>query len=288
VTRGTVLARVREAEYRQRVDQGRAGLAEAEAGLAKARQDLERARTLFALDSLVKPDLDAAQASFDASQARLAVARADLELANLALRDCALTAPSAGILLERRVEAGALVASGTVGFVLGDISAVKARFGIPDAAIGTLTPGERIGFTVDAVAATSFEGRVTAIAPAADAQSRVFDVEITIPNRDGRLRPGMIGTVTLPATGAALPAASGAAQTVPLTAVVRAKSGSGDYAAFVVERQGGTDVARLRTVRLGDVIGNAIVVRGGLAAGEQVVVSGASLLVDGEPIRVVP
>jgi multidrug efflux system membrane fusion protein len=58
--------------------------------------------------------------------------------------------------------------------------------------IQSVTLGEPIDLTVEAVAGVSFEGRLRAIAPAADPQSRVFDVEVTIPNRDGRLRPGMM------------------------------------------------------------------------------------------------
>ena len=67
--------------------------------------------------------------------------------------------------------------------------------------IQSVHPGEAIDVTVEAVAATTFAGRVTAIAPTADPQSRVFDVEVTIPNPDGRLRPGMIGTVAVARTG---------------------------------------------------------------------------------------
>jgi RND family efflux transporter MFP subunit len=286
VTRGTVLARVREAEYRERVNQAQARTAEAEAGVEKARLDLERARTLFASESLTKPDLDAAQAAFDSGRARLDAAKADLELAATAMRDTALVAPSAGILLERRVEAGSLVGTGTVGFVLGDVSAVKARFGIPDAMIPSLTPGERIDLVVEALAGTRFEGRVTSVAPAADAQSRVFDVEVTIPNPDGLLRPGMIGTVSVGAHRNAGLAAT--VPTLPLTAIVRSDAGSGAYAAFVVGRQGDTDVARLRTVLLGEVIGNGIAVTSGIARGERVIVTGASLLVDGEAVRLIP
>jgi RND family efflux transporter MFP subunit len=284
VTRGAMLAKVRETEYRERVSQGRAGVAEAEAGLQKARLDLERARTLFAAESLIRPDLDAAQASFDAYQARLAAARADLELAATALRDCALTSPASGILLERRVEAGVLAGSGAVGFVLGDISAVKAHFGIPDAMIQSIALGERIDLIVEAIAGARFEGRVTAVAPAADPQSRVFDVEVTIPNKDGRLRPGMIGTVSLGQNDAA----TSPFPTAPLTAIVRPKGGASDYAAFVVERQGDAEIARLRPLQLGEVVGNAITITKGLTAGERVIVSGASLLVDGEKVRVVP
>jgi RND family efflux transporter MFP subunit len=301
VARGTVLARVRAAEYRERVSQGQAGVAEADAGVTKARADLDRAKTLFAADSLTRPDLDAAQASFDAAQARQAAARADLELAAIALRDCALVAPAAGILMERKVEAGALVASGSVGFVLGDISAVKARFGIPDAMIPALALGQSIDLTVEAVAGASFTGRVTAIAPAADAQSRVFDVEVTIPNKEGRLRPGMIGAVAIHPTAERAAAERAAAATtlgavaaaalppaVPLTAIVRSVAGKGEYGAFILERQGDTEIARLRQVQLGEVVGNSIIVANGVTAGDRVVVSGATLLVDGDAVKVVP
>jgi RND family efflux transporter MFP subunit len=290
VAKGAALAHVRDSEYRERVTQSRARVAEAEAGLVKARLDLDRARTLFASESLTRPDLDAAQANFDVSAARVATANGDVELAQIALRDCALLAPTAGVVLERKIEAGTLVGAGTVGFVVGDISAVKARFGIPDSMLSSLALGERLKVNVDAVAGLSVEGRVTGIAPAADPQSRVFDVEITIPNRDGTLRPGMIGAVTLDSADATGPTASAAQTTpaVPLTAIVRAKDGQDSYAAFVVERKGEADIARLRPVRLGPVVGNTILVVGGLTTGDRVIVSGATLLVDGEPIRVLP
>lgn len=287
VGRGTVLARVHDADYRERVNQGRARLSEGEASLTRARLDLERARTLFAADSLTKPDLDAAQAAFEAADARTAAAQADIELALNALRDCALTAPSTGIILERRVELGSLVAQGTVGLLLGDVSSVKARFGIPDSMIQSVQHGEAIDVIIEAVASTAFAGRVTAIAPTADPQSRVFDVEVTIPNRDGRLRPGMIGTVALGRTGDQRLAAAQPTLTVPLTAVVKSDARSGQYAVLIVERQGDVDIVRLRRVELGEVMGNGIAVLDGVKPGERVVVSGATLLVDGEAVRIV-
>jgi multidrug efflux system membrane fusion protein len=286
VGRGTVLARVRESDYRERVNQGRAQIDEAAASVEKARLDLDRARILFAADSLTKPELDAAQAAYDSGRARLAGSRAEVEIATIALRDSALIAPSSGVILERKIEFGSLVASGTVGFVIGDISAVKARFGVPDAMIPSITLGETISLIVDSLGGAAFEGRVTAIAPAADPASRVFDVEVTIPNGDNRLRPGMIGNVSVRRPGAE--AAPADRQTIPLTAVVRARRGSRQYGAFVIERRGDADIARMRPIELGDVIGNGIVIRSGIQAGERVVVTGASLLNDGEPVRIIP
>jgi multidrug efflux system membrane fusion protein len=284
VFRGLVLARVRESEYRERLSQSRARVAESDASLVKARLDLERAKTLFAAESLTRPDLDGAQAAYDAADARMASARADVELALTALRDTALVSPLDAVILERKVEVGTLAGAGTVGFVLGDISTVKARFGIPDSMVRAVTLGDAIDVTVDAAGTTTFPGRVTAIAPAADRQSRVFDVEVSLDNRAGMLRPGMIGAVTL--TPHAADAVAGARPlTVPLTAVVRSATG-GQFAVAVVEARGATTVARLRPVELGPVIGNSIAVITGVVQGERVVVSGATLLVDGDRIRV--
>jgi RND family efflux transporter MFP subunit len=285
VDRGAVLARVHEADYRERVNQGRAKLAEGEASLRKARLDLERANTLFVADSLTKPDLDSAQATFDSAQARVTSAQAEIELALSALRDCTLVAPASGVLLERKIEVGTLVGVGTVGFVLGDVSAVKARFGVPDAAIATVKLGENIEVLVDAVAEKTFMGRITSLAPAADPQSRVFDVEVTIPNQNGRLRPGMIGTVALGAPPADLRQPS---LTVPLSAVVRSAEDADKYALMVVTRQRDVDIARLRSVELGEVMGNGVAVQSGVTFGDRIVITGANLLVDGDPIRVIP
>jgi RND family efflux transporter MFP subunit len=288
VNKGTVLARVHDADYRQRIDQGRAKLAEGEAGLTKARLDLERARTLFAADSLTKPDLDAAQSAFDSAQARVAAAQADIELALSALRDCELVSPATGILLERRIEVGSLVGAGTVAFMFGDVSSVKARFGIPDSVIQLVKLGDRIGVIVESLAGGRFSGRVTAISPTADPQSRVFNVEVTISNQDGRLRPGMIGTVVI--GNAASEAASRSEQTLtlPLSAVVRSPGDTEHYTVLVVERQGASEVARARRVELGEVMGNGVAVVSGVARGDRVITSGATLLSDGDPIRVIP
>jgi len=110
---------------------------------------------------------------------------------------------------------------------------------------------------------------------------------VTVPNHDGRLRPGMIGTVSV-GRSASVAATANRSLTVPLGAVVRSDAAGGQFAVVVVQNQNGIDIARLRRVELGAVIGNTISVVNGLAPGEHVVVSGATLLVDGDPVRVVP
>jgi RND family efflux transporter MFP subunit len=286
VRAGALLARVRDADYRERVNQATASIRELEAAQGKAELDRNRARTLFAAQALVKPDLDAAEAAFDANVARIASARAQVELAQISLRDTALIAPASGVVLERKIEVGALVGSGTVGFTLGDVSSVKAVFGVPDSLVHRIAPGQTLDVTTEAYRGSRFTGRVSAISPSADQQSRVFDVEITIANGDGRLRPGMIGSVEVVADPTPAASIEAGAPAIPLSAIVRSEKRPDQYGVFVVG-DGGTTV-RARQVTLGGVQGNLVAVASGLAAGERVVVMGATLLQDGDAVRVIP
>jgi RND family efflux transporter MFP subunit len=283
VDQGTVLARVRDADYRARVAQAAGAVREVEAAQVKAGLDLERAQTLFASDSLTRPEFDAAVAAFEASAAQLASARAQLAVANTALSDTAIVAPFSGVVIARQIEIGALVNPGVVGFVIARVSPVKAMVGVPDLHVGGLKPGDRLRVTSEAAPAAPFEGRISSIAPSANDQNRLFSVEVSISNHRGELRPGMVASVETP-SGRERPQPSATA--VPLSAIVR--SGEGGYGVFVVEGKGTAAVARAREVQLGDVRGNQIVVIGGLAIGETIVVSGPGLLADGTRIRIIP
>ena len=286
VRAGTVLVRLRDAEYRERLRQAEGGLQEVDASLVKTRLDLERARSLFAAESLTKPDVDAAQAAHDAAMARRTSAQAQVEAARLSLADCVLVAPIDGVVLERRLEEGMLAGAGTVAFVVGRVAEVEAIFGVPDAVVSQVALGQPLTMATEAFPGASFPGRVTAVAPSADPQGRVFAVEVTLPNRDGRLKPGMVGAIEIaPAAGATAATPDVA---IPLSAVVRSPRDPNGYGLFVIESSEGRDVARLRAVTLGATVGNAVSVTSGLRAGEHVIAMGATLVTDGEPVRVIP
>jgi multidrug efflux system membrane fusion protein len=283
VQAGSRLALIRTAEYRERVNQARSSVAEAEALHVKASRDWERARILFDSQSLTRPDYDAAAASYESARARVSALTAEAELASLAFADASLEAPFTGLVLERRIEVGNLVSGGTVAFRLARVTPVKALFGVPDSLVGRIATGMTLEITSESLTNEVFTGQVTAIAPAADRDAHIFNVEVTLSNNDGRLKPGMIGAVEIeprPTDTARLPA-------VPLNAIVRSNAGNDDYAVFVAERDGDVDIVRSRPVRLGAAVGNMMTVTAGLRNGDRVVTMGAGLVHDGEPVRVI-
>lgn len=283
VEKDVVLVRLRQTEFADRINQAKAHLAEAVAEQTKAKQDFERASALFRTQSLTKPDYDTAVAHNDISQANEQGAEATLRQAELDQNDSQLRAPADGILLKRSIEVGSLAAPGTLAFVLADTSSVKVMFGVPDVMVAHTRPGMSFAITAEALPDTSIVGRITRIAPAADAQTRLFEVELTVPNPHNRLKVGMIASLSVPVAPT-----QETSLVVPLTAVVRPKDDPSGYAVYVVEQSGADSFARLRKVQVGEVYGNLIAVPQGVQRGERVVSSGTMLLNDGDKIRLVP
>jgi RND family efflux transporter MFP subunit len=280
VRRGQTLARIRTDDYRVKVDQASSQQAEAEAALTQARQAFERANALYEKKSLTRPDFEAAQAAYDMVRAKVDGARALVSEASNAVADTTLQSPLDGIVISRMIETGALVGPGTPGFVVADISSVKIRFGAPDFVVRRLERGQVQTVTTDAYPNERFEGRVTSLAPTADPGSLVFDVELTVPNADGRLKPGMVASIEVGDDD------ERPQVTLPLSAIIRSTAQADGYAVFIIEERDGGTHARRRDVTLGRMVSNGVAVTGGLRAGEQVIVTGARMVADGERVEV--
>ncbi|MGA8220648.1 MAG: efflux RND transporter periplasmic adaptor subunit [Candidatus Acidiferrales bacterium] len=281
VTRGKILAVVREDDYRNKVQHSAGNLSKAQAAAQNAKQEFDRASMLLAAQALTQPAYDAAKSQLDASNASVVVAEAELKEAELALRDCTLVAPMDGWITSRGIEVGDLAASGTIGFTIVDTNRVKAVFGLPDTLLSSIRLGQAQEVATEALS-EEFQGRITLISPQADPKSRVFPVEVTIPNPHGRLKVGMVATLSL---GAGL---AHAVLVVPLSAIVSPANGSKEFAVFVLAHEGDRDIARQRRVQLGETYGNRVAVLQGLTLGDRVIAIGATQVTDGQAVKIAP
>lgn len=242
-----------------------------------------RVQTARAQVRMSQAKVAAARAQPQLAQAGVNRARAQIEEAEIARRDAALRAPIDGVVLKRSVEVGTLVGPGVPAFVVADTSSVKVVFGVPDVMVGKMKLGSVHSITTEAIPGVEFRGRLTRVSPAADPKSRIFEVELTIPNPRDQLRIGMIATLEV-----ANAASPDPVPVVPLSAIVRPKTDASGYAVFVVEERDGRGTARLRRVKLGEAFGNMIAVTEGVRAGERVIGTGATLVEDGQPVQVLP
>lgn len=283
VTPGMMLARIRSEDYTQKLAEAVANQADARASEVVAAADHKRTAFLAEQDAVSGSELDNQRARKDSAIARRVGADAKVAEARTALRDTVLTSPIEGVVVKKRIEVGSFMSGGTVAFTVADMRTVKVVFAVPDVMVNTLHVGSPISIRADAVGGV-FRGSITRVDPSADAKSRTFEVEASIPNADGKLKSGMVASVGV--AGETAPAAVRIA--LPLSSLVRPGADSRGFAVYQVQESEGRTHVALRQVQLAELVGDRVMVREGLSAGDRVVTLGAALLHDGDAIRVIP
>jgi RND family efflux transporter MFP subunit len=286
-------------------------LAEAEASYVRAKLDYDRAQNLFASQSMTKANYDAAKAQYDVTIAKVETARSQIQMiqakadsakanidvvqaksrgaqavvqeTRIPLQDTALRSPLNGIVLQKSIEKGTLVAAGTKGFTVADTSSVKAVFGVADIIVPEMKLGRILPIESETMPGKEFRGQITSVFPAADQNSRAFNVEVTIQNPEFLLRPNMIVSLKVETNQTA-----SAQLVVSLDAVMKARNNPNGYQVFVLEAQGERQIARLRDVKLGQSYGNTVAVTEGLKEGERVITTGTTMVNDGDQVKVIP
>lgn len=309
VPSGAVLAHLRRSDYeasfdsavgQERSTQGALDASQAELDRAKAAQtkadlDFDRAQALYAAKAMTRPDYDtaveqhtsatanveAAVRQIEARHGQVTAALAQTAVARINLGDTNLTAPMPGVIVEKNVEPGTLVSAGSGALTLDDTRVVKVNFGVPGSMLANLKLGAAVPVQVDAMPGRTLTGRISEIAASANRDSRIFTVEVTLPNWDGSLKVGMIASIRIVKANPQM------VPVVPLTALMTAESGSSTYSVFTVEQREGKQLARLKSVRAGETEGKSVVIDEGLTPGERIIVNRTNQLSDGGLIRVI-
>jgi len=282
VKAGQLMATVQENTYQQAVNSAQSQLAAAQAAYVLEKKNYNRYSVLYQQHVIPKSDYDSSIQSYASSSSEVQAAQATLKRAQIDLGYCKLSSPMDGVILSRNIEIGSLVGPNVTAFQVADTRSMKAVFAVPDILVSQLKTGSPLALTTEAAPGVGFGGTITRISPNADQTTHVFDVEVTIPNDRGLLRTGMIASLKLGGAQAA------SELTVPISSVVRPPGQDHGYAVYVADGQGRSLVARLRVVELGDIIGNQIEVSQGLKTGDRVIVRGVGIVIDGQPIRIVP
>jgi len=182
------------ASTRERLAQARAARDEASALLAASEQAYAESKTGFR-----KEEIAEAAANFER-------AKADLAQARLRLEDTHLLAPSAGVVLTRAVEPGAMVATSTTVLSLSLVQPVWVRAYVKETDLAAARPGTRVQIHADSLPARSFSGQVGFVSPMAEFTPKnvetpdlrtdlVYRLRIIVEDPKGELRQGMPVTV---------------------------------------------------------------------------------------------
>ena len=284
------------------LDQKRGAVQIAEAALNQAKRNAERRTQLFNEGAIPQRDLlqaqtdlaqaqttsDVAKRAFElaqnqtserdirSAQARVASARAKLELAETQLQFTDIRAPFTGTLSDQFVFGGDLADTTKPLFQLMDLAVVNARAQVPEDQSGVIHQGQTCTFAPADTSLGNFNGTVTVINQAVDAQRRTVEVWCQIDNPARKLNGNVFGEVRV------LVRQVPKAVVVPLTAI-EIQQGQTTGSLLVVDDQ---KIAHRREVEPGERSGDVIQIRKGVVAGDTIVVQGGYALPDGTEVEV--
>jgi membrane fusion protein (multidrug efflux system) len=268
---------VREGEVLVRLDtrQEQAQLTAAEAQRDLARLNFERMQGLIKDGAISRAEYDLAAAEEKQTEARVGEIRAMIDRKTI-------RAPFSGTLGIRQVNLGQYLSAGDAVVPLQSLHPIYVNFGVPQQDAGQMRSGRSVRITTDTVSGVEFMGRISAIDSVVNEATRNVQVQATVPNPDGKLRPGMF-VQTAVILGASRPVVA-----LPASAISYAPFGD---SVFVVGDLKGPDGQTYRGVRqefvkLGGGRGDQIAVVSGVKPGDEVVTSGVFKLRNGAAVVV--
>jgi len=215
-----------------------------------------------------------AQSQLDEAVARLKTLRAQLTEARLALSRTRVVAPIRGIVNQLVAKQGDFVDVNFKVAQILQIDRVKVTVGVPESDVSAIFDLEQADVIIEALGNLRMKGKRVFLSSQPRSLARLYDLELEIPNPDGRILPGMFAQVEL------VKNVYHRALTVPLYAVIT----KGEERFVYVEKNG---TAEKRLVELGVLVNWQVQIKSGLKPGDRVIVVGHRFLEDGQTVRVI-
>lgn len=277
VAKGAVLFEVDSAPQQSTLASLQSMKAMRDAELQYARQESQRTKTLLEAGAVSQRELAQADTAVRTSEAQLKALEDQIRASRSELDYYKVTSPTAGVVGDVPVRVGDRVTKSMMLTTVDENAQLEVYVSVPIQAAPDLKVGVPVRIVDDqgAVLATN---AITYVSPTVDDATQTVLAKAQLNEGRGQFRADQFVRVRLVWNSAP-------GLTIPVTAVTRV---NGQYFAFVAEQNGPMTVAKQKAVQVGEIIGNAYVLRSGLTAGEKLIVSGLQKIGDGAPVRVGP
>jgi RND family efflux transporter MFP subunit len=242
------------------------------ADLQYAQQQAERMKKLVDAGASSQSELEQAQTALATSEAQLRASEAATREQRVSLNYYRVTSPTAGVVGDIPVRVGDSVKRDTVLTTVDQNGGLEVYISVPVKEAGRLKEGLAVHLVDDDGKKIGTE-KITFVSPSVDPATQSVLAKAALSSQGNFRTEQFVRAQVVWNQEPSL--------TVPVTSVVRI---NGQYFAYVVDAAGGKPVAHQRAVELGTIVGNDYIVRSGLKAGEQLVVTGIQKIGDGAPV----
>jgi len=273
VEKGQLLALIDAPEQEQELAQARAVREQIKVRLALARQTEARWETLRQSDSVAAQDVEEKRSARALADADLAAADANVKRLEQLEGFRRVVAPYAGVVTRRSAEVGNLIsAGGKELFAITQIDSLRLTVWVPQTYAGDIKPGQEVGIKISEYPGKKFAASIENVAGAIDPVNRSRQVDLVLPNPDGKLLPGTYVEVAISLSS------SVNALVVPANVIVIGPDGP---RVATVDRE---NRLNFKSVRLGRDLGRQVEILDGIDPGDTLVQSPADALMDGEKV----
>ena len=222
------------------------------------------------------------RAEFDRAVTDQKQSEAQIGEVNATISRKTIRAPFSGVLGIRQVNLGQYLAPGDPIVLVQSLDPIYANFGVPQQDASQVRLGRTVRISAEELSGAAFEGRITAVDPRVDEQTRNLQVQATLRNRGGQLRPGMFVETEV------LLGESRSVVTLPSSAINYAPYGDSVFVVTDLKGQNGQSYrgVRQQLVKVGAARGDQIAILEGINAGDEVVTSGVFKLRNGAAVQV--
>jgi RND family efflux transporter MFP subunit len=277
VQEGQLLAELDTPEIDQELAQAVAQRDQIQSSLGLAKSSYERWQQLRQRDAVSQQELDERQSTYSQDVANLAAAEANVKRLRQLESFKRIVAPFAGVVTQRNVDVGDLIDAGSgtsrALFALAQSDPLRVFVQLPQAYAQNIKVGEDVVVTQAELPGQQFNGRITHISGAIDVPTRSLQVEVTLRNPDGKLRPGAYVQVSLP-SGAR------AQLSVPGNALLFRAEGP---RVAVVDNDG---VVHLHKVTIAQDLGQTLEIENGVEPNDRVIINPSDSIEDGDHVVV--
>ncbi len=203
VKKGQVIAELDKTNLISELNTAKANLNSQQSNLNYQKSNFTRYQTLYSKGLVSANDFENARLSYQQAQQQVNTARESVRRAQTNLGYATITSPIDGVVLSKSVEEGQTVAASfntpELFTIAQDLTNMQVIADIDEADIGDVKVGQRVSFTVDAFPEDTFQGSVKQVRQQPTTESNVvtYEVVISAPNGDLKLKPGLTANVTI-------------------------------------------------------------------------------------------
>ncbi len=203
VKKGQVIAELDKTNLISELNTAKANLASTESNLSYQSANMKRYQTLYKKGLVSADEYENALLAYRQAKEQVASSRENVQKAQTNLGYATITSPIDGTVISKSVEEGQTVAASfntpELFTIAKDLKNMQVITNVDEADIGGVAVGNRVNFTVDAYPDDTFEGVVKQVRLEATTTNNVvtYEVVISAPNADLKLKPGLTANVTI-------------------------------------------------------------------------------------------